>query len=100
MTASADDQHALDERLVEDDALLKMLEDREVAKGKKSEATKKYETMNNIVKLEVEKLGVEEDETVRVGRFKITKSKVDGRHVAFETEPTERLTIGPVKDEE
>lgn len=47
----------------------------------------------------IEEIKIADDETIRVGRFTIRKSKVPSRSVSFETKPTLRLTIGVAKDE-
>lgn len=99
MGTKATPQTALDERLIEDDTLEKALEDREQAKGAAGEARAKFTTMDDLVKGKVEELGLDEEETVRCGRFRISKSMVAGKSVSFETDPSARVTVTPDKEE-
>lgn len=98
MAAKNEQQTAMDEREVDDAALLKALEDREIAKGAKAEASKKYTTMDNLAKGLINNLGLNEDEPIRVGRFRVVNSAVEARSVAFDTEPTTRLSISTPSD--
>lgn len=93
MATTPQAQTALDERLVEDKDLEKLLEDRERAKGAAGEARRKYSTLDDLAKEKVEDLALVDDETVRIGRFRISQVSVAGRSVSFETTPTSRLKI-------
>lgn len=99
MATTATDQTSLDEREIEDEELEQILNDREIAKGKKAEATKKFKTLDDLAKDRLEELGIDPDEVVRIGRFRCAKSEVPSRAVSFETEPTTRMSIGVAKDE-
>lgn len=97
--ATADAQTALDEVAVKSEELEKALEDREIARGAKSEATRKFKTLDDVVKAKLDELDLDEDETVRCGRFRITNKRVAGREVSFTTEPTMRLSITASDDD-
>jgi hypothetical protein len=86
-------QTAFDEREISNPELEKVLTDREVAKGKKGEAAKKFTTLDDLARGKLEELGVDEGERVRVGRFVVERRSVKARSVAFDTEPTTRLNI-------
>lgn len=91
-------QTALDETEWEDPELEKILSDREVAKGKKGEVIKKFKTLDDLAKEKLDELGLDDGTVLRIGRYRVRKTAVPSRSVAFETEPTSRLTIG-VADE-
>lgn len=92
-------QTALDERVVENAELERALEDREIAKGAAGEARKKFTTLDDLAKGKVNDLNLQDGEAVRIGRFRVAYRKVPAKSVAFETEPSERLTISTPKDE-
>lgn len=91
MAARPQPQTALDEQVVESAELERVLEDREVAKGAAGEARKKFSTLDDLAKGTIADL--DDDATVRVGRFRVAKRSVAGRSVAFDTNPTSRLSI-------
>jgi hypothetical protein len=92
-------QTALDERVIEDAELEKLLGDRQLAHGTKSEATSKFNSLDRLAKDKLEALGVEVEEPVRVGRFRVERRPVASRSVNFETAPTSRLNIKPVEED-
>lgn len=92
-------QTALDERVVENPELEQALEDREIAKGGANEARAKYTTLDDLAKGKVADLNLQDGEAVRIGRFRVAFRKLPGKSVAFDTEPSERLTISTPKDE-
>lgn len=100
MAVGAEAQTALDEQVIDDRELESVLEDREVAKGAAGEARKKFSTVDEIAKGKIGDLKLAEGDTVRVGRFRVTYKPVEGRSVAFDTQPTTRLTISPDKDDD
>jgi hypothetical protein len=97
---TADNQTALDERVIEDAELEKVLEDRQVAKGNAGEARKKYGTLDELAKGKIADLQLEDGDAVRIGRFRISQSAVAPREVAFETNATSRLTISADSEED
>lgn len=98
---NTNDQTALDERVVEDQLLERALENREKAKDAKGEAAKTFKTKDEVVKDKLAELGIEEGGApVRIGRFRIERSPVAAKDVAFTTDPSSRLKIKPVPAEE
>lgn len=100
MSTKATPQTAIDERLVESDELEKALEDREIAKGTKSEAQAKFNTLDEVVKDKIEEFNLADGEVARVGRFRIEKKPVAPREVSFTAEASSRLSIKPDVDED
>lgn len=103
MAAKASPQTAIDERLLDGkdgSALEKALEDREQAKGVKSEATAKFNTLDEVVKDKIEEFGLAEGEVARCGRFRIEKKKTAPREVSFTAEAGTRLQIKPDSEDE
>jgi hypothetical protein len=95
----SESQLAFDETIIEDSALEASLEKREHAKAHKQAVTKTFkqaddETKALLSQLEVPLTG---EGALRVGRFRIARSESQGRAVAFETSPSERLFISPDK---
>lgn len=88
-----DDQTGLFDRVIENSKLEAALEDRETRKGLRASAQAKFKEADETAKGIIATLELEVDDVVRVGRFKITRHEVQGRSVAFETDPSERLTI-------
>lgn len=97
--ATTTDQLALDEKVIEDDEIEEALEEREKRKAAKNAVTTKYREAHEHAVGLINSLGISEDQVVRVGRFRLTKSQVSGRQVAFETAPTERLLITADSDD-
>lgn len=87
------DQLALDETLITDPTLESALEERQAAKIEKGRATKVYKEAHAAAAAEIEKQELPDGRAIRVGRFRITRSTVSARSVAFETSPTSRVSI-------
>lgn len=98
--ATPNEQTALDEVVVEDADLEKLLNDRLLAHGAKGEATKKFKTLHDAAMGRIQSIGLEDGQAARVGRFRVSKTAVAARSVSFDTAPTSRLTIGTVSEEE
>jgi hypothetical protein len=77
-------QLALDEKVVEIASLEEALEERHSARLAAGEARKAYKEAHEAAKVEIEKLELPEDTPVRAGRFRITRSAVAARSVAFD----------------
>jgi hypothetical protein len=99
MAPKPQSQTALDETVLDDRELEKILEDRERAKGAASEARGKFTTVDEIARAKITDLGLTDGDAVRVGRFRVTQSRVEARTVNFETQPTSRLKINATDDE-
>jgi hypothetical protein len=97
MAVAAQPQTELEEQLIEDSELEAQLETRETAKQKAGRARKTYKEIDEAVRVRVNELDVGEV-PARCGRFVISRREVAGRSVAFDTDPTTRLTIRADKD--
>lgn len=95
----APDQTSIDEKEIDDKELVKLLDDREKANGAKREATKKFKTLDDLAKRQLEKHGeLKDGDRVRVGRHVIKATGVESAHVEFERQPGLRLRIAVAKD--
>lgn len=93
-----DAQEGLFDTVVENDGLLSALEEREAMRQRRSELNLKWKETTETVKGILATLDVEDGGTIRCGRFRIDKTTVEAKSVAFETESTTRLTIGLIED--
>ena len=99
LAAVPDEQTRLDERVVESSELESVLEERAKAKEKEAMARTASKGFDERAKAMLEEhLGDADEAVIRVGRFRITKSKVPARSVSFETPPASRVRISTVKD--
>jgi hypothetical protein len=87
------EQMAFDEKLVEDMALESALEERERRKASLSAVRAEFKTAHEAAAVEIEKLDLGDQTAVRVGRFRVSRSSVAARSVAFEAEATTRVQI-------
>jgi len=87
------DQLGMDERVVEDDALAKLLDARLRAKDDVREVRGVYKAADVAAKDAIAKLDLADGDAVRVGRFRITKRATEPRHVEFDAAAGSRLTI-------
>lgn len=85
-------QIALGETIVEDADLETALERREKAKEASNKARKTFTDADDEAKLRIRELELG-DTPARVGRFVVSLRDVAGRSVAFETEPSTRVSI-------
>jgi hypothetical protein len=98
MAVATQPQIAIDEHVVESPELEAALEAREVAKAAALEARKAFKETDDLARGLIAALELDE-RPARVGRFRLTLRKVAGRAVAFDTDPTTRLTITPDREE-
>ena len=98
MAVATQPQIAIDERVVESAELEAALEGREVARAALSEARAAFKAADEPARGLIAALELDES-PVRVGRFRLVVRKVEGRSVAFDTDPTSRLTITPDREE-
>lgn len=99
MAARPQPQTALDEHVIEDELLEKALEAREGAKANALAARKAYGKAHDAVKGHLERHDLSEG-PLRVGRFVVTARELEGRSVAFDVEPSTRVSIRVAKDAE
>jgi hypothetical protein len=91
-------QASLYEATIENAELEQALEDRERQRNAVASSRKRFREIDDRTKLLVADLDLGDDAPVRVGRFLITRTAVAARSVAFDTEPTTRLTIRTLED--
>jgi hypothetical protein len=93
MSAEPSPQISLYEKVVEDEALEKALEDRQALRERRKKLNKEFKDSDAVVRAGLEAVELGEGSAVRVGRFVIRLSPVASREVAFTTDPTSRLQI-------
>lgn len=86
-------QLAMDETVVEDPELAKLLEARLRAGDDKREVAGVYKLADQAAKDGIAKLDLADGDVVRVGRFRIAKKATEPRHVSFDSAPGSRVTI-------
>ncbi|HWC39645.1 MAG TPA: hypothetical protein VG476_14000, partial [Acidimicrobiales bacterium] len=86
------DQLSFDEKVIDDPDLEDALEAREKLKGQRAALNAKFKEAHEAAVGLIDELAVSEDQVVRCGRFRLTKSHVDARHVEFDADASERLT--------
>lgn len=100
MPASLDPQLAMDERAVNDPDLESALERRLRAKDDVSEVRVAYKVAHKEVNALLDKVAdFPADSALRVGRFRITKRQVEAKHVEFDAEAREQISIGLVDED-
>jgi hypothetical protein len=92
-------QTSLDETVVEHAELAEALEARERLKDRRSKLNRDYQEADEHAKTLVGQLDLADGDTVRVGRFRISRTAVAGRTVAFETGERSRLTISMLDED-
>lgn len=92
-----DDQLALDEQVIEDHDIEAALEARQSAKDERSAAQAAFKVAHNKASAELTKLELPVGGAARVGRFRITRTEVAARSVAFETEASDRVQIALIE---
>lgn len=93
MAAEENGQTALDERVIEDAELEKILEDRQVAKGAAGEARKKVEGLSAMADERIGPLNLSDGDVVRIGRFRLTHKHVAEAERAFTVPARDQTTI-------
>jgi hypothetical protein len=91
---------ALDEQVIDDDALENALEERRRLQVLSSEHRKAFEEAHEAAGVEIAKLELPDGHAVRCGRFRITRSTRAGRSVSFETQTSSRVRITLLGDDE
>lgn len=91
-------QLALDEKVVEDADLERLLDVRTAAKDRLSQVQAEYRKADEAARTAIEKLDIGLDAAVRVGRYRITRTMTEGGVRSFEVAPKERTLIGMVKE--
>lgn len=103
MGETAQNQTALDELPVDNQKLRgeleQALEDRERAKAAAKEPKEKVKTMNAVVKDKLGEIGAEDGQVFRIGRFRVTFKRIEGKAVSFDTEDRTQTYIKVDKGE-
>ena len=97
MTIAPQTQTTIYEQVVDDPTLEELLERREAAKAAAAKTRKAYKEVDDQAKGRIRELELG-DTPARIGRFVVGESTVAGRSVAFDTEPTTRVSIRIAKD--
>jgi hypothetical protein len=92
-------QLAFDEQMVEDTALENALEDRQRRRDSLSAVQKAYDEANEVATARIAEQELPEGAAIRVGRFRITRSAVPARKVAFEAKAASRVRITLIGEE-
>lgn len=97
--SNVDAQDGLFDQLVENAELEAALEDREKRNNSRLELTRQFKEADTKAKgILATLVDIEEGTVVRVGPFRIEKSPVKAKSVAFETGPTSKLSITRADD--
>ncbi|HEV8545544.1 MAG TPA: hypothetical protein VGQ64_04585, partial [Candidatus Limnocylindrales bacterium] len=100
MPVSTDPQLALDERAVNHPDLEKALEKHLRARDDASEARGVVKAAKKEIDAHLATIGDFEPETaIRVGRFRITKRHVEAKHVEFDADARDQISIGLVDED-
>lgn len=86
-------QLGMDERVIVEDTLEKLLEERLRAADARSEVNKVFAQKDAAAKDRIATLGLEVGDIVRIGRFRIAKTSSEGGHVEFDRSPKDRINI-------
>jgi hypothetical protein len=95
-----DAQDGLFDKVIEDGDLIAALERREEARARKLSATKAYKVEDDNAKSLLVNHDIQVGDTVRAGRFRLTKTAIAANHVEFDTSGSERLSIGTINEED
>jgi hypothetical protein len=91
-------QTSIYETTLDNAELEQALETREKLKARAGAVRKQYADADEVAKAFIKTLELGDGAVVRVGRFVIADKPVAARSVAFETEPTRRISIKLIKD--
>lgn len=94
------DQLALDEKVVNDGELERLLDARGKAKDEASLAAARARTAHEAVQAKIDALDIGPGAAVRIGKWRIEYRSTPARSVSFETDAKEGFRISPVGDDE
>lgn len=86
-----DAQDGLFDRVIEDEQLAALLDERAERGAAKKVATAKFNVKNDAAKSRIEELDLEDGSTVRIGRHRVRVVRTEVREVSFETGGTRRM---------
>jgi uncharacterized protein YbjQ (UPF0145 family) len=90
------DQLGMFDRVIEDDALERLLEEREEKRVARLDANGEYNDADGKVKARLSEEDISAGDVLRCGRFRIKMTHTEGTAVAFETSGSDRLFITPI----
>ena len=93
--SSVDGQTGMFDREINDEggSLEALLDERETAKKKKADATKKFKEKDVLAKARLGEFNLSAGEVARVGKYRIEIKAVPGGHREFDVGGSERLNI-------
>lgn len=91
-------QTGMDERVVDDPDLERKLSTRQAAKDRLSDVALDFKAADEAARGAVAALELGDGDIVRIGRFRISKTRLAGGHVEFEKEPKDVTRIGLAKE--
>ena len=100
MALRAVPQLGFDETVVEDNDLEEALEERDRLRILSGEHRKAFSEANEAANVEIAKQELPDGKAIRVGRFRVTRSAVSARSVAFEAKATTRVRITVVGEDD
>lgn len=99
MAMTSDPQTRIDENVIDDPELLEALDLRSKAKNEKKSAASGFDLRHAEALALIEKLGLDEGDVVRIGTYRITKTKTgEPKDVSFTTSPASRVSIRELGD--
>lgn len=98
MPARPVDQIAMDEQVIDDPVVEKALDKRQQAKLAKEAPVAAYREADEVAKEAIKRLELPDGGVARVGRYRITKTFVNGRDVSFSTAGRSQVRIGLVEE--
>jgi hypothetical protein len=99
MAVKSKSQTSLEERLIDSADLEEALEEREKRNNSAKELRRQFREADERAKGLLAEHELQDGDTVRCGRFLITKAPVPGRTVSFETTPSSRVRIDTAEAE-
>jgi hypothetical protein len=99
MALRAVPQLGFDEQVIEDADIEEALEERQRRKASLGAVRKEYDEAHESAVAAIARLELPEGGAARIGRFRVTRSAVAARSVAFETKATSRLRIVLIEED-
>lgn len=93
MPTRVKEQLAIDEKVIEDKELERLLEERQKVRDEMAEVRADLAKANEAANGAIAKLELPDGVPVRIGRFRLTRVEVDARHVEFDTDARSRVRI-------
>ena len=98
-SAAVDPQDGLFDKVIEDGDLIAALERREEKRIERANANAAYKVEDDAAKDLLANHDIQVDDVIRVGRFRIKKTRIAPNDVSFTTSGSERLNIGTIAED-